>query len=638
NRRIFYELFENEKKLDVYRERRENIDISANKNRQMVEEHFVRKATALKILEERSVSLERFFAEKKKSEETVVDLKGKIGDDKIKLSEFFNARKRKIDSIHSSRDRIEENNKSIRENEASLKKLRESMEVVIKKLIDAIEKRKLELEDSEAERVEVKRVIGNELNSIEMNLNNALDELKISALDSARGFLEKINIKFLKDNIDRFESYEDGFRSILFDKTGIHADKENLDKQIREMVLKIDELKADNLLLDEFILSEQQELENINSMITRIEKDIAKYENDCDWIEKQLSSLIYQIDDIKKQIDNFNEEIAKTDKAIDELNREIKESEDRLIQFNEKSEALNLSIAELVAKRSEIENNMVKRKTESKKDEEEFTRVLEKINAMEKTEVELSLKRDTIQDYLWTEYEKKIKDLDNLKINDAMAGEFQAEMQELKKNIQELGPINNLAIEEFRDLKKRFEYYIDQKADIEKARQDIMDVIEDINKTSIDLFMNTFNDIQKNFSDVFKRLFEGGEAFLEMVDTANVLESGIDIMVRPPGKKFKNINLLSGGERALTAIALLFATYMVKPSPFCFLDEIDAPLDEQNIGKFVKMLKEFVKGTQFIIVTHNKKTMNICESIYGVTMEEPGVSKLISLKIERVET
>jgi chromosome segregation protein len=298
---------------------------------------------------------------------------------------------------------------------------------------------------------------------------------------------------------------------------------------------------------------------------------------------------------------------------------------------------LKSSIAELVAKRSVIESNIVNRKTESKKDEEELTKVFEKISAMEKTEVELSFKRDTIQDYLWTEYEKKITDTNDLKINDTMANDLQAEMQELRKKIQELGPINNLAIQEFRDLKKRFEYYIDQKMDIEKARQDIIDVIEDINKTSIDLFMNTFNDIQKNFSDVFKRLFEGGEAFLEMIDPVNVLDSGIDIMVRPPGKKFKNINLLSGGERALTAIALLFATYMVKPSPFCFLAEIDAPLDEQNIEKFVKMLREFSKSSQFIIVTHNKKTMNICESIYGITMEEPGVSKLVSLKIERVE-
>ncbi len=630
-----YQLFEIEKKLDAYRVRRETIDITTEKNRKLVEEHQARKKGTAKKLEERSENLERLMVEKKKSEETAVDLKGKIAEDKRKLAEFFESRKKKIDSIHASRDKIEENNRKIRENDAGLKKLREALEVVIKKLVDAIEKRKIELEDSENEREEVRRLITEELSQMEMNLNNAVDELKLKSFDRAWMFLEKINIKNLKDNIDKFEGYEDGFRSILFDKTGIHADKENLDKRIREMVLHIDELRADNVMLDEFIQNEQRELENINAMITRIERDIARYENDSNWIEKQLVSLTHQIDDIKKQIENFNEEITRTDKAIEDLLREIKESEDRLIQFKEKSEALKASISELVSRRSEIENNIVKRKSESRKDEEELVKALEKISNFERNGVELSFKRDSIQDYLWTEYEKKISELSEIKINENLAGEFQNEIQDLKKKIQDLGPINNLAIQEYRDLKKRFEYYIDQKSDIEKARQDIISVIEDINKTSVDLFMSTFNDIQKNFSDVFKRLFEGGEAFLEMVDLENVLDSGIDIMVRPPGKKFKNINLLSGGERALTAIALLFATYMVKPSPFCFLDEIDAPLDEQNIQRFVKMLREFARSTQFIIVTHNKKTMNISESIYGVTMEDPGVSKLVSLKMER---
>jgi len=448
-------------------------------------------------------------------------------------------------------------------------------------------------------------------------------------------FLEKIDIESLRKNIYKFESYEDGFRSILFDKTGIHAEKENLDKRIRDLVLAIDELRADNSMLDEFIQNEQRELESINGMITRIDRDIAKYENDSNWIEKQMLSLNHQIEDIKKQIENFNEDIQRTEKIIDDLNKEIKESEDKLIQFNEKSEALKKSINELIAHRSEIENKIAQRKNDTRKDEEELAKINERISNLEKSGVELSFKRDGILDYLWTEYEKKISDLSDIKVSENMLADFQNEIVDLKKKIQDLGPINNLAIQEYRDLKKRFEYYLDQKTDIEKAREDIISVIEEINKTSVDLFISTFNEIQKNFSEMFKRLFEGGEAFLELSEPENVLESGIEIIVRPPGKKFKNINLLSGGERALTAIALLFATYMVKPSPFCFLDEIDAPLDEQNIQRFVKMLREFSKSTQFIIVTHNKKTMHISESIYGVTMEEPGVSKVISVKMER---
>jgi chromosome segregation protein len=231
----------------------------------------------------------------------------------------------------------------------------------------------------------------------------------------------------------------------------------------------------------------------------------------------------------------------------------------------------------------------------------------------------------------------KISELSAVKIDESEAQSLAGGIQEIKKQIHDLGPINNLAIEEFQDLKKRFEYYINQRNDIEKARFDILSVIEDINKTSVEIFFDTFMKIQKNFSEIFQRLFEGGSASIEILEPENILESGIDILIRPPGKKLKSISLLSGGERALTAIALLFATYMVKPSPFCFLDEIDAPLDESNIGRFIKMLKEFARSTQFIIVTHNKKTMYISESIYGVTMEEPGVSKVVSLKMERIE-
>ncbi len=632
-----YQLFEIEKKLDAYRVRRETIDLSTEKNQRLVHEHEARIKVIAKKVEERGESLEKLLVEKKKSEESVVQLKVQIEEDRKKLAEFFETRKMKIDSIHQSRDRIENNNRKIKETESNLRKLREALEVVIRKLVDAIEKRKIELEGSEQERQEVKRLIEEELNSIEMNLLNALDELKLKSVEKAWVFLENVKIENLRQSIYRFEGYEDGFRSILFDKTGIHAEKENLDKRIRELVLSVDEMRADNAMLDDFIQKEQVELENVNSMITRFERDIARFESDSNWIEKQIVSLVHQIDDIKKQIDNFNEDLLRTGKAVEDLMREIRESEDKLIQFSEKSESLRKGMDELVNRRSEIEKNIILRKGESKKDEDEFEKVTDKINSLERSAVELAFKRDSIQDYLWTEYEKRIQDIHEQKPNEAMAADFQNDIQNLKKKIQDLGPINNLAIQEYRDLKKRFEYYINQKVDIEKAREDIISVIEDINKTSVELFLSTFQEIQKNFSEVFKRLFKGGEAFLEIPDMDNILESGIDIMVRPPGKKIKNINLLSGGERALVAIALLFATYMVKPSPFCFLDEIDAPLDEQNIVRFVKMLREFSRGTQFIIVTHNKKTMSISESIYGVTMEEPGVSKLISMKIERPE-
>ena len=589
-------------------------------------------------IKERSSSLEKLIEEKKKTERMGVDIQKKIMDDQKNLEKFFNTRKKKIESINKSRDSIESAKEKIAEDEKKLKGLREDLEKVIKELVDAIEKRKAELTGSENERVEVRVRINDGIGAIDSSIKRSIKDLASGNIEGALATLKAINTKELLGNINKFEGYEDGFRSILFDKTGIHAKKEGLDKKIQDKMDSIEKHRSNILSFENLIQDDQSELENVNDMITRVEKDLVKNENERDWIEKHVVSLDSQIIDFRKQIDNYKVDAARSEMIIKGLKDEINEWEERLIEFNERSESLLKKIAELTGQRDQVENKIHDRKNVAKKDEDVLNRVSEKISSLDRSQVEIMFKKDNIKDHLWVEYEKKVTNINKLNINESEYNSIANELQEVKREIQELGPINNLAIEEYRDLKKRFDYYIKQKKDIEKAREDIYSVIADINKTSVDMFLSTFKEIQKNFSEIFKQLFEGGEATVDIIDLDNILESGIDIMMRPPGKKLKNISLLSGGERALTAIALLFATYMVKPSPFCFLDEIDAPLDEENIGRFVKLLKEFSRGSQFIIVTHNKRTMSICESMYGVTMEEPGVSKVVSLKMETVDS
>ncbi len=634
---IQHQLFELEKRLHAYRIRVEDIDDKTEKNRGLIgEERDFRKGVEAKI-GERSGNLERLLDEKAKSEQAGVEIGRKIGDDRHKLESFFATRKRKIESIHASRDTIEENKKRIKDADRKILDLRGRLEEVVRKLVDAIEKRKAELEGSEEERTAVRRSIDGRLEAIEASLGRAVAGLREGRLDDSLAALGEIDIAALRADIGKFEGYEDGFRSILFDKTGIHAEKEALDRAIREGIEGIERLRGEIASLEDRIVHEQAELEDVNQMIMRVEKDLSRNENERDWIEKHIASLEAQILDFNKQIENYREEIARSEKKIAELTAEIEEWDRRLVEFNERSESLVGQIAELTGKRSDIEGAIHERKNVARKDEEELKRIIERITVLDKSQVEIIFKKNGIEEHLWVEYEKRMGDLDVPGAEARGLEALQARSQEVRRAIQELGPINNLAIEEYRNLQKRFEYYQKQKKDIEKAREDIYSVIEDINRTSVELFMETFSSIQRNFSDIFRQLFEGGEANIELTDMDNVLESGIEIMIRPPGKKLKNINLLSGGERALTAIALLFATYMVKPSPFCFLDEIDAPLDEQNIGRFVKLLREFSRGSQFIIVTHNKKTMSIGETIYGVTMEEPGVSKLASLRMDRIE-
>jgi chromosome segregation protein len=203
----------------------------------------------------------------------------------------------------------------------------------------------------------------------------------------------------------------------------------------------------------------------------------------------------------------------------------------------------------------------------------------------------------------------------------------------LKAKIDRLGPVNILAIEQFDELETRHTFLTTQRKDLIESIAQTSEAIKRIDETTKARFKEAFAAIQENFHWTFTTLFGGGRAGLTLLDENDPLESGIDIMASPPGKRLQSVQLLSGGEKALTAIALMFAIFKYKPSPFCLLDEIDAPLDDANVSRFVEMLRGMLGRTQFIVITHNRRTMEIANRLYGVTMEEPGVSKLISVQL-----
>jgi chromosome segregation protein len=196
-----------------------------------------------------------------------------------------------------------------------------------------------------------------------------------------------------------------------------------------------------------------------------------------------------------------------------------------------------------------------------------------------------------------------------------------------------MGPVNLDAVQEYDELEERFKFLETQNNDLTNSRRELLDVISRINSTTKKLFAETFAQVRANFREMFAELFGGGRADLSLLDENDPLNCGIEISAKPPGKQLQSISLLSGGERAMTAVALLFAIYMVRPSPFCVLDEIDAPLDESNINRFVRMLDRFIAQSQFVIITHNKRTISKADVLYGVTMEERGVSKLVGMKL-----
>jgi chromosome segregation protein len=211
----------------------------------------------------------------------------------------------------------------------------------------------------------------------------------------------------------------------------------------------------------------------------------------------------------------------------------------------------------------------------------------------------------------------------------------EAEINSLRTRVQTMGPVNVGAIDEYRELKERHAFLSAQSADLWQAKEQLLQAIDEINTTSQALFAETFEKIRKNFLFTFETLFGGGKADLTLVDAEDVLESGIDITAQPPGTRLRSLGLLSGGQKTMTAVALLFAIYMVKPSPFCVLDEIDAPLDDANIGRFTGMLEQFLEFSQFLIITHNKRTISVADTIYGATMQEKGVSRLVSMRFNK---
>ncbi|AKL97693.1 chromosome segregation protein SMC [Endomicrobium proavitum] len=227
-------------------------------------------------------------------------------------------------------------------------------------------------------------------------------------------------------------------------------------------------------------------------------------------------------------------------------------------------------------------------------------------------------------------YEEVKAEYDGVEVN-------HEEIAKIKRKMEALGPVNQAAQEEYETLEQRYNFLVTQQQDLLKAKDDLHEVIKKINASTVENFKKTFDVVRANFKELYRKLFGGGEADLMLTDENNLLESGVDIFAQPPGKKLQNISLYSGGEKALTAVALLFAFFMVKPSPFCILDEVDAPLDDANIGRYIAMIKEFSAKTQFMVVTHNKRTMEMADILYGVTMEEHGVSKIISVRMNKQE-
>ncbi len=356
---------------------------------------------------------------------------------------------------------------------------------------------------------------------------------------------------------------------------------------------------------------------------------------------KGLMVRLQELDDIIKGrtegIRSYEETIKRLTLEVTEAQDSISALEQTVLENKTKAEGLQKNRDKQALELQAVDKALSERRAivEKVRDEKSETGVklselkMRRQNQIDRVTSEYNITTDQIGEEPEPEWENGIKPTPE---------EMETEVAELRTKIDSMGPVNLVAIEEYKEHEERHTFLTQQEQDLVTSKAQLMEFINNINKTTSDMFKVTFDKVNENFDVMFKRLFNGGTAKLVLVNEEDVLDCGIEIIARPPGKRLQNVSLLSGGERTMTAVALLFAIYLIKPSPFCLLDELDAALDESNISRFVNVLKDFLNQSQFVVITHNKMTISGASILYGVTMPEKGVSKLISMRFRGQDT
>lgn len=408
--------------------------------------------------------------------------------------------------------------------------------------------------------------------------------------------------------------------------------KDEFEKRLKE--LEVWENNTQNVLLgsQDAVKNFSKEREDVMVLITKIKTETQAISKEKTDLSQNLNLQKESYEAYVKSFQQKSNEIDLSLKKKEELGEEAEEMASEIVNLSEGLEAVNKELTEIRRSKSESSsvmedvekrlNELYKISNERKDSEHKFE--------MQKSE--LGFKIETLKSRM-TQLYKVDMDLDRYEIDPSANWDaIRREIEDLTRKLESMGTVNLVAIEEHKELEDRFNFLSHQRDDLNKAKEDLQKAIAKINKTTRKLFMETFEKIQFEFKNYFRYLFGGGQAEIFLLDERDVLETGIEIAARPPGKKLQNITLLSGGEKALTAIALIFAIFKIKPSPFCLLDEIDAPLDESNIERFSKALLEFTKKSQFIVITHNKRTITLADVMYGITMAKSGISKIVSVK------
>ncbi len=460
-----------------------------------------------------------------------------------------------------------------------------------------------------------------ELHRIEILLVNSEKDLQRVREECAR-LEERLALKALEDRQfdEELESLEAEMAAAFSEKSDREAGREQAERELEEIRVAIG--------------TKQREMAEAREIVTSRKVRAAAF-------REQQGSALRTLERIGESAREFQSRRARLEADMEKgvLERQriaaaVSAGEEQIRLLLERQRLAEISMAE-IRSRYEAESGLVQEGESRLKGLRDTADTLSRELGEKKLAIaETAMKIRNLAEMVSEKYRRDMAELVPLyggKEYDL--ADTRARQAELSGLIDGIGEVNLTAIDEFRDMEERFQFLSGQKSDLEESLHGLQQAIQRINRTTRKRFLDTFNLVNDKFQEVFPRLFCGGRAELKLTNEEDLLETGIDIVIQPPGKKLQNVNLLSGGEKALTAVALMFAIFLIKPAPFCLLDEVDAPLDDANIGRFNEMVREMSAFSQFIIITHSKATMATADCLYGVTMEEPGVSKLVSVKL-----
>lgn len=499
----------------------------------------------------------------------------------------------------------------------------EDLEKELKKLEKQIADKTAEKEEyasSIGDSIEETAKLEKELQEIEIIY--ATEKQKMVAVEENITRLENRLAK-LKEEVTQTEKQKEENRLL----------KEQKETEIQTLTQQIEEL---NKVIEEFALNNkdnQKYIDDLNFDITNLKISVTSFDESESSIEEMVERISQDIKNNEQSIENKNQNIL----AINEENTKLEQT---ITEYNAQIEQIKQEVTNSGTKVEELKQERIDKNEKLVNTENQIQSQFSTLESLKEQIIKLDVKKTKLEqdlqqvvESLWNEYELTPNSTEEYQKPNNVAT-AQKQVNSLRNKIKDLGSINIDSIEEYKKTKERYDFMSEQRLDLENTASKLRKIIGDMTTTMQNQFKEKFELINKNFNEVFTELFNGGKAELILENEENILECGIDIRVQPPGKKLQNMMLLSGGEKAFTAIALLFAILKINPAPFCILDEIEAALDDVNVYRFAEYLKKFCKQTQFLVITHRKGTMEAGDSVYGVTMEENGISKLLSIKLK----